>query len=215
MPKTTHQDNDLSFYPYFADADRKFYHEYLLPVFFRILDGIQLSSYDRKVFDLGCGNGATAVALEEKGYSVVGVDPSERGIRQAKSAHPELRLYQGSAYNNLASQYGQFPVVVSLEVVEHIFFPRKYANCLWGLLKPGGVAIVSTPYHGYWKNLAYAITGRMNAHFKPLWDYGHIKFWSFKSLRTLLLEAEFKSVSFRRVGRVPPLAKSMIAIASK
>ena len=57
--------------------------------------------------------------------------------------------------------------------------------------------------------------GKMDNHFTALWDYGHIKFWSFKTLRLLLEEAGFKEVTFQRVGRIPMLAKSMIAIAKK
>jgi 2-polyprenyl-6-hydroxyphenyl methylase/3-demethylubiquinone-9 3-methyltransferase len=55
----------------------------------------------------------------------------------------------------------------------------------------------------------------MDAHFTALWDYGHIKFWSEKTLRVLLEEAGFRDIRFRRVGRVPALAKSMIAVARK
>ncbi len=79
----------------------------------------------------------------------------------------------------------------------------------------GGAAVVSTPYHGYWKNLALAVSGKMDAHFTALWDHGHIKFWSEKTLRVLLEEAGFRDIRFRRVGRVPALAKSMIAVARK
>ena len=55
----------------------------------------------------------------------------------------------------------------------------------------------------------------MDPHFTALWDHGHIKFWSMKTLRELLIEAGFVDIRFERVGRVPALAKSMIAIARK
>jgi 2-polyprenyl-6-hydroxyphenyl methylase/3-demethylubiquinone-9 3-methyltransferase len=83
------------------------------------------------------------------------------------------------------------------------------------LLEPGGLLIASTPFHGYWKNLALALTGKMDRHFTALWDHGHIKFWSEDTFRRLLEEAGFQDVRFQRVGRIPPLAKSMIAIARK
>ena len=67
----------------------------------------------------------------------------------------------------------------------------------------------------YWKNPALALTGRMDRHFTALWDHGHIKFWSMRTLGALLTEAGFVDVRFERVGRVPALAKSMIAIARK
>jgi hypothetical protein len=60
-----------------------------------------------------------------------------------------------------------------------------------------------------------ALTGKMDNHFTALWDYGHIKFWSIKTLQQLLEEAGFMNIRFRRVGRIPALAKSMIAVAMK
>ncbi|HLS54427.1 MAG TPA: class I SAM-dependent methyltransferase [Zeimonas sp.] len=169
----------------------------------------------RRVFDLGCGNGSVANELAKLGWDVTGVDPSTEGIARAKEQYPHLNLHEGSAYEDLAALYGQFPVVTSLEVVEHVYDPRRYAATLFALVQPGGTAIVSTPYHGYWKNLALAITGRMDAHFTALWDHGHIKFWSIRTLSELLREAGFVDIRFERVGRVPALAKSMIAIARK
>ena len=84
-------------------------------------------------------------------------------------------------------------------------------NFLFGIL----TAVLSTPYHGYWKNLAIALTDKHDAHVNPLWDHGHIKFWSVKTLSRLLGEAGFVDLRFDRVGRIKPLAKSMIAIARK
>jgi 2-polyprenyl-6-hydroxyphenyl methylase/3-demethylubiquinone-9 3-methyltransferase len=120
---------------------------------------------------------------------VTGIDPSEEGIAIVREAFPELDLHRGSAYDDLAARFGQFPAVVSLEVVEHVYYPRKYASCVYDLLEENGIAIISTPYHGYWKNLALALTGKMDDHFGPLWTHGHIKFWSRDTLSQLLREA--------------------------
>jgi 2-polyprenyl-6-hydroxyphenyl methylase/3-demethylubiquinone-9 3-methyltransferase len=168
-----------------------------------------------RIFDLGCGNGSVASVLATDGWDVTGVDPSLEGIAEANKAFPNLRLFLGSAYDDLAKTYGRFPVVISLEVVEHVYAPRDYARTLFDLVEPGGVAIVSTPYHGYLKNLALAVTGKMDMHFTALWDHGHIKFWSIHTLKTLLQEAGFADVRFHRVGRIKSLAKSMIAVAEK
>jgi len=204
----------------YAHAGLNESHDVLLPAVVRLLDDMQRTGIDggqggRRLFELGCGNGSVANALAQRGWEVTGVDPSEQGIAQAQSVYPHLRLERGSAYDDLAARYGRFPVVVSLEVVEHVYTPRVYARTVFDLLESKGVAILSTPYHGYWKNLALAVTGRMDAHFTALWDHGHIKFWSTKTLRELLREAGFVDIRFERVGRVPPLAKAMIAIARK
>jgi 2-polyprenyl-6-hydroxyphenyl methylase/3-demethylubiquinone-9 3-methyltransferase len=204
--------DNLSGYRY-EDAQLNASHDYLLPAVRAIL--ASLSPSHRRIFEVGCGNGSVANALSELGFEVTGIDASEEGITQAHQSLPDLNLHLGSAYDNLGIQYGQFPVVISLEVVEHLYFPRKFAKTAYDLLQAGGTAIISTPYHGYWKNLAMALTGTMDVHFTALWDHGHIKFWSFQTLYDLLSEAGFVNISFIRAGRIPILAKSMIAIAKK
>ena len=191
-------------------------HSYLLPQLKReLLKAAAAAGEPKRAFDLGCGNGSIAAAIAAEGWEVTGVDPSDHGIEQGCRAYPHLRLAKGSAYDDLVSVYGRFPVVTSLEVVEHCYAPRDYARTLYDLVEPGGTAIISTPYHGYVKNLALAITGKMDAHFTALWDNGHIKFWSIDTLGALLEEAGFKEVRFKLVGRFGPLAKSMFAIARK
>ena len=205
---------DISGYAY-GDGELNHSHNYLVPSVLNILSSLSLSPEDRRVFELGCGNGAVAAVLSERGYQTAGVDVSTQGLEQARRRYPHLSLQPGSAYDDLATTYGRFPIVVSLEVVEHLYAPRVFAKTLYELVEPSGTAIVSTPYHGYWKNLALSLTGSMDAHFTALWDHGHIKFWSMKTLSALLLEAGFHDISFTRVGRIPILAKSMIAIAKK
>lgn len=199
-------------YAYFS-TDPSWSNHYLWPPLQKILSNLQLS--DRRIFEVGCGSGATANMLAGCGFAVTAIDTSAQGVALARDAFPHVHFDERSAYHDLAAEYGTFPIVVSLEVIEHCFWPRKYAQTVHDLLQPGGVAIISTPYHGYLKNLALAVTNRLDDHFTALWDGGHIKFWSEKTLRILLEEAGFREVGFIRAGRIAPLAKSMIAIAKK
>jgi 2-polyprenyl-3-methyl-5-hydroxy-6-metoxy-1,4-benzoquinol methylase len=203
---------DVSSY-FYNDAQHQPHHLYLDPVVLEILSELNWPPGNRKVFELGCGNGSFANVLGGHGYEVTAIDVSVAGILIAKSHFPGISFHCGSAYDDLAARFGKFKAVVSLEVVEHLFEPRKYAKTLYELLCDDGVAIISTPYHSYLKNLALAISGKLDSHFTALWDYGHIKFWSMKTLSMLLREAGFREIRFRRIGRIPPLAKSMIAVA--
>tara|TARA_R110002074_G_scaffold386404_1_gene568082 strand:- start:192 stop:527 length:336 start_codon:yes stop_codon:yes gene_type:complete len=87
------------------------------------------------------------------------VDPSDEGVAQANHRYPELNLKKASAYDNLQAAYDEFPVVISLEVVEHLYAPRNFAKTLFNLVAANGHAIISTPYRGYLKNLAIAVVG--------------------------------------------------------
>ena len=115
-------------------------------------------------------------------------------------------------YTQIGDVRGRFAAILCLEVIEHMplasFDPTVTALC--DLLEPGGMAVISTPYHGYLKNLALALAGGMDTHFTALWDHGHIKFWSVKTLTELFREQGLNFGAVRRVGRLPALAKSMI-----
>ncbi|NJL50393.1 MAG: class I SAM-dependent methyltransferase [Blastochloris sp.] len=189
-------------------------HNYLLPTTDLMLSEFETKNPGRRLIDVGCGNGSVADHYRKRGYDVLGIDPSEAGIKIAKQHYPHLQLYQDSAYSDLR-KYGTFDVVISLEVVEHLYNPRLYAQNIFNACAKDGIVILSTPYHGYFKNLALALTNRMDKHFTALWDHGHIKFWSVKTLSTLLIEAGFRDLKFRNVGRIPLLAKSMVVSARR
>lgn len=108
-----------------------------------------------------------------------------------------------------------FDAVVSTEVIEHLYDPRSFARNVYHLLRPGGLAILSTPYHGYVKNVALAVTGKFDAHFTALWDGGHIKFWSRKTILSLLEETGFQLRACTGAGRMPYLWKSMVVSAHR
>jgi 2-polyprenyl-6-hydroxyphenyl methylase/3-demethylubiquinone-9 3-methyltransferase len=206
---------DIAGYKY-SHAQLGHAHAYLLPTVSHVVASQLMGRLGtRRLFDLGCGNGSVAAYFAERGYEVTGVDPSAEGVAEARTAYPHIRIEQGSAYDDLAAIYGRFPVLISLEVVEHVYAPRDYARTVFDMLESGGIAVVSTPYHGYLKNVAIAISNSFDKHVNPLWDHGHIKFWSFPTLTKLFEEAGFKEISFHLVGRIPQLAKSMIAVARK
>jgi 2-polyprenyl-6-hydroxyphenyl methylase/3-demethylubiquinone-9 3-methyltransferase len=121
-----------------------------------------------------------------------------------------------SLYEDLQEKYGDnWDVVVSTEVIEHLFDPRKFMSNIYNILREEGWLIITTPYHGYLKNLSLAITGKLDNHYTALWDGGHIKFWSKRTLTQLLSEAGFDEITFYGAGRLPWFWKSMVMCARK
>lgn len=169
-----------------------------------------------RIVDIGCGNGALCRELASRGYKVVGCEPSANGTRLAQSSAPELVFHQLGVDDDPSVVGNEsFDVAIATEVIEHLARPRSLPRFTKQLLRPGGHLIVSTPYHGYLKNLVLALTNKWDAHLNPFWDGGHIKFWSRKTLSQLLNEAGFRVVRFIGAGRLPFLWKSMIMVAQK
>ncbi|CAN5445953.1 class I SAM-dependent methyltransferase [soil metagenome] len=170
----------------------------------------------KSVFDLGCGNGSFCKRLGQQGFSVAGCDISESGVAQARQALPDVDLrVLGVDDDPAVVGRSDFDVVTSLEVVEHLFAPRSLPRFASALLKPGGHLIVSTPYHGFFKNLVLALTNKWDSHHDPLWNGGHIKFWSRPTLTKLLETEGFQVTEFIGAGRFPFMWKSMIIVAKK
>lgn len=174
-----------------------------------------LPSSARRVFELGCGNGSFAAHMHALPLDVVAVDPSVSGIAVASRSFAGVAFHVASTDDDLADRFGRFPVVVSVEVVEHCYSPERFAKVAFDLLEPGGRLLLTTPFHGYWKNLALALTGKMDAHYTALWEGGHIKFFSIATITELLTTAGFVDVRIETIGRVPWLAKSMLVLARR
>lgn len=172
-----------------------------------------LNNKNGKILDVGCGNGTLASRLIKEGYDVYGIDASKSGIEIAQNSYRNRFYLQDINSQKLPDEIDLIPftTIISTEVIEHLYNPRGYIEFCKTILKKngGGELIISCPYHGYLKNLVLAITGKMDSHFTVLWDGGHIKFWSRKTLTKLLDEFGFEVVSFKGSGRFPYLWKSM------
>jgi 2-polyprenyl-3-methyl-5-hydroxy-6-metoxy-1,4-benzoquinol methylase len=198
------------------DSEATCAHSYLLP---SVLNRIQ-SLFQGKpitVLDIGCGNGFVAMQLAQFGHSVVGVDASADGIKIARSAYPLVRFEVCSLYDDRLPDIVGTSVecIIALEVVEHLFYPKKLFEQSYRILKPGGYLIISTPYHGYLKNLAMSLLNAWDRHFTVHWEGGHIKFFSKKTLAMMATSKGLRHPRFHGVGRAPWLWKSMIMTVEK
>jgi len=168
----------------------------------------------KHVLDLGCGNGALARLLSQSGFQVTACDVDRRGIEIASQVASDVRFLQLGAYDDPSELKGSdFDVVVCTEVIEHLYIPRQVPRFARAVLKPGGHLIVSTPYHGYLKNLAICILNKWDFHHTSLEEGGHIKFFSPNTLVQLLKEERFDVARFRFVGRFHFFWNGMILVA--
>jgi 2-polyprenyl-6-hydroxyphenyl methylase/3-demethylubiquinone-9 3-methyltransferase len=172
---------------------------------------------DMRVLDVGCGNGFTCGEFLKLGWRVIGIDLSESGIAIARRTYPGGRFEVMPANSHILERLHEqpFDLIVSTEVVEHLYAPRAYARGIFEALKPGGRFVCTTPYHGFLKNLVISLFNKWDHHANPLWDGGHIKLWSRRTLTELLIESGFTNIQFRGAGRLPWLWMTMVVSADK
>lgn len=170
--------------------------------------------------DLGCGNGYLASRLGASGLRVTGIDASASGLAIANRnyATDKVRFVRAEIGTDLVTLLPaglRYDLVVSSDVIEHLYRPATLIETAAALLKPGGHLIIGTPYHGYLKNLAISALNQWDAHHGVHWDGGHIKFFSERTLRSMVVQHGFKQARFHFYGRMPWLWKHMICVAQR
>jgi 2-polyprenyl-3-methyl-5-hydroxy-6-metoxy-1,4-benzoquinol methylase len=200
----------------YVDSNPVHHHDYLISPLLELLSQEKLPSQTKpRVLDLGCGNGSLSHLIAQQGYEVVGVEDSEQGVAIARRSFPDCHFIQASIYElPYAELENSFDIVLSTEVIEHLLYPRELVRAAKKCLKPNGRLILTTPYHGYLKNLVLALSGKMDTHFNPLWDGGHVKFFSVSTLAQLLETENYRNIKFKFSGRTPFLWKSMLCYCS-
>ena len=146
----------------------------------------------QRILDYGCGDGAFAADLVAAGCAVTMADVAEEALRRARARAPlaqAVHLVEGAP---LPFDEEAFDVVWAGEVLEHVADVVGLLAELRRVLRWGGRLLVTTPWHG-------RVVIATDAHFDPRAD--HLRFFSARTLRTVLTDAGFAEVDVRRAGR--------------
>jgi 2-polyprenyl-6-hydroxyphenyl methylase/3-demethylubiquinone-9 3-methyltransferase len=111
------------------------------------------------ILDIGCGGGLVAEPLARLGGRVTGIDPTPDAIAVARR-HAEAQGltidYRAARAEALIDAGETFDAVVCLEVVEHVPDAGAFIKTIAGLVRPGGVLVLST-LNRTWRSYALAI----------------------------------------------------------
>lgn len=201
------------------DAAPQEHHSYVLPKIKKLIKKtLDITNNNPKtLLDAGCGSGYISHELSKMSFRVIGVDLSNDGILLARDKYQNVTWKVHSLYDDFLdlNNGNKFDCIISSEVVEHLYSPKVFFDKAYDALSDDGVLIVTTPYHGYLKNLLISLLNKWDSHFGVDWDGGHVKFFSNSSLEKMLRESGFKNINFENAGRAPYLWKSIVCSAKK
>jgi SAM-dependent methyltransferase len=109
------------------------------------------------VLDVGCGTGALAERLAQRGYVVSGVDPSAGMLEVLRARSPNVTAVQGSG-TALPFAADSFDLVVSVATMHHIAAPadvRRTLSEMARVCRPDGRILIwdHNPRNPYWSHL--------------------------------------------------------------
>ena len=152
--------------------------------------------------EVGCGFGfGLDYARHAKNWAVQGIDPAGiAAMGQDMLGVPIDRRYLGANEPALA---GKCAVVMASETIEHVLSPTSFVQVLRGVLRPGGILILTTPDGADIRpeTAASVLIGLLSPGL-------HLIFQTRTSLHRILIDAGFSHVIINKDGH------SLVALAS-
>jgi ubiquinone/menaquinone biosynthesis C-methylase UbiE len=152
--------------------------------FHNIQENIDLK--DKKIIDVGCGNGRLSILLAQYCKEIIGVDPDETAVIQAQELHAEKYNLKFIVMNGkkLSFEDESFDILIfslSLCCMESLDAIEKAINEAWRILKPDGLLLniqASSQLNFNSGKIGYLITNEPER--LVLWENGHMSRFGLK-----------------------------------
>ncbi len=144
-----------------------------------------------RVLDVACGPGHLGALIRAAGNHVTGVEISDAAAQEARRVLDDVLVFdiEGRWPDHLAS--ASFDVVVLGEVLEHVFDPVSVLKEVRRALVPGGRIVITTPNFLVWIARLQVLFGRFRYQRYGIFDFGHIRFFTYSYLKQVLADADF------------------------
>jgi 2-polyprenyl-6-hydroxyphenyl methylase/3-demethylubiquinone-9 3-methyltransferase len=156
----------------------------------------------KTALDVGCGAGLLCEPLARLGAKVTGMDASPAVIAVAREHAAAMSLDIDYRAGDVQQLEGQFDLITSLEVIEHVAEPASFMKTLAKRLAPGGLLILSTPNATGWSKLMMITLGEGLGRI-PKGTHDFAKFISPDRMKVLLADAGLQCLDVEGIAWSP------------
>lgn len=157
---------------------------------------LSLIGKNKKVLDMGCGDGTISKRIKNTGNEVVGIEISNNAIRKAKEK--KIKVYDLSLNSDWSKEISErFDIVFAGEIIEHILDTDHFLQNIKEVLKRKGKLIITSPNVAALGRRLMLLVG-VNPFLETtrrLGDAGHVRYFTHASLEKLLRENDFQILS--------------------
>lgn len=172
---------------YFFQTRQDIEFKRVINVYLRTIALIEDKVKSRKVLEIGSAKGYLLAVLKSLNWEVLGIEITKVASEFANKKL-EVPTFNGTLEDFLMSEHKKnFPVVLILDVIEHVPDPINFLKNVNKVVEDGGFIIIDTP-NGYSKNIDH-LNKKWDA-FNPF----HIYFFSSNILENLLVNMGYTIV---------------------
>ena len=152
-----------------------------------------------QILDVGCACGDLAYTLKKEGCNncfLTGMEYNEKSLEIARSKKCYESLYQIDlnnididAYQHL---FKKFDYIIFGDILEHIYEPKRILNMFKYFLKKNGHILISLPNIAHCTIKANLLNDNFEYYKVGLLDETHIRFFTYKTIASLLSDAQLK-----------------------
>ncbi len=147
-----------------------------------------------RVLDVGCGAGSLGGIIKSYGNYVAGVTISKEEAVIAR--HKLDKVFVFDVEKIKLPKLGAYDVIIFGDILEHLRDPwsvlAKFRQCL----REGGRVIISVPNIATWNLRLGLLFGKFHYTKTGLMDETHIRFFTSKTAKQLVLKAGYKIIKF-------------------
>ncbi len=152
------------------------------------------------MLDLAFGTSALLARLRDQGFT--DLHATELDVEKFGPL-PGVTPRAVDLNSNYVGEFGRrFNLVIAVEIIEHLEYPRQFLRNIRDLLEDGGYLLLSTPNVSDWvSRLKFLVKGELR--YFDEWHYkrnGHISPITDVQLRLLLSEVEFRLLGHTTAG---------------
>ena len=189
----------------------------------RLRAGAALLPPGGPVLDVGCGDGSLALHVRGRPRPIAGVDGNAARCLAARRKGIAAVCADLDAAP-LPYRDGVFAAAACLDVVEHVLDPRRLLREVARILRPDGVLVLTTPNIRFYPFVLSLLRGRFPRTGGPAdeaggWDGGHLHYFTFADVESLLRACGFARVeafglyrwtALTRWGRTKEAVKALL-----
>ncbi|HEY7331047.1 MAG TPA: class I SAM-dependent methyltransferase [Gemmataceae bacterium] len=147
----------------------------------------------RRVLEVGCGSGQFGRLLRDRGHHVTGI---ELVPEMAERARPWLDRIVTADIESEGFPFpsASFDALVFADVLEHLLDPWRVLREAVEVLAEDGVVVASIPNVQNIDILRRLLRGRWDYRERGILDFGHLRFFTLHSIRSLFAQADLRIV---------------------